>query len=106
MQLSTASGEAGGLTTSAPRVVVVVGEGAEVAVVEEFAFAGGAEDDDDAAYWHNGVCEMVLEKGAKVTHTMIQAQSRGAVHTRATYLTQAEESHYALAEVGVVVVQG
>ena len=102
VQLSTASGDADGLTTSAPRVLIVVGEGAECAVVEEFAFAADeGNDDDDAAYWQNGVCEMVLEKNAKVNHTMIQAQSRKAIHTRTTYLTQAEESHYALAEINL-----
>ena len=67
VQLSTAGGADGGLATSAPRVVVVVGEGAEASIVEEFAFAHPtAPGADAAAYWHNGVCEMVLEKGAKV----------------------------------------
>lgn len=100
VQLSTASG--GDMSTSAPRVVVVLGEGAEASVVEEFAYAHpAAEDADAAAYWHNGVCEMVLERDAKLTHAMVQAQSRGAVHTRATYVTQAERSHYALAEINL-----
>ena len=97
LQLSTTSTD--GMATSAPRVVVTVGEGAEVSVVEEFACAGAG--DADASYWCNGVCEMVLEKEAKVTHTMVQAQSRESVHTRATYLTQAEASTYALAEINV-----
>eukprot|EP00227_Mantoniella_beaufortii_P020361 CAMPEP_0197580608 /NCGR_PEP_ID=MMETSP1326-20131121/4355_1 /TAXON_ID=1155430 /ORGANISM="Genus nov. species nov., Strain RCC2288" /LENGTH=515 /DNA_ID=CAMNT_0043144391 /DNA_START=98 /DNA_END=1645 /DNA_ORIENTATION=+ len=101
VQLSTAAHAAGaaGLSSSAPRVVVVLGEGAEASLVEEFAAAPGVAL--DAPYWHNGVCELVLEKGAKLTHTMVQSQSRAAVHTRATLLTQAEESVYALAEVNL-----
>jgi len=100
VQLSTsASTKDGEMSSSAPRVAVHVGEGASVSIVEEFAAAGGVLA--DGAYWHNGVCELVLEKGAKVTHTMVQAQTRAAVHTRATYLTQAEESEYKLAEINV-----
>lgn len=99
VQLSTsAATKDGEMSSSAPRVAVHVGEGASVSIVEEFAAAGGSED---GAYWHNGVCELVLEKGAKVTHTMVQAQTRAAVHTRATHLTQAEESEYKLAEINV-----
>jgi Fe-S cluster assembly protein SufD len=45
--------------------------------------------------------ECNLYRYTAVTHTMVQAQSRGAVHTRATYLTQAEDSHYALAEINL-----
>ena len=98
VQLSTSNSSTkdGEMSSSAPRVAVHVGEGASVCIVEEFAAAGGSED---GAYWHNGVCELVLEKGAKVTHTMVQAQTRAAVHTRATHLTQAEESEYKLAEI-------
>ena len=100
VQLSTSNSSTkdGEMSSSAPRVAVHVGEGASVSIVEEFAAAGGSED---GAYWHNGVCELVLEKGAKVTHTMVQAQTRAAVHTRATHLTQAEESEYKLAEINV-----
>lgn len=100
VQLSTSNSSTkdGEMSSSAPRVAVHVGEGASVCIVEEFAAAGGSED---GAYWHNGVCELVLEKGAKVTHTMVQAQTRAAVHTRATHLTQAEESEYKLAEINV-----
>ena len=72
---------------------------ARATVVEDFAAAPGSVG--EGAYWHNGVCEMVLGKGAKLTHAMVQAQSRSAVHTRATYLTQAEESEYKLAEINV-----
>ena len=100
VQLSTSNSSTkdGEMSSSAPRVAVHVGEGASVCIVEEFAAAGGSED---GAYWHNGVCELVLEKGAKVTHTMVQAQTRASVHTRATHVTQAEDSEYKLAEINV-----
>lgn len=98
VQLSTGAG-GDAMSASAPRVVVTLGDGAEATVVEDFAAAPGSVG--EGAYWHNGVCEMVLGKGAKLTHAMVQAQSRSAVHTRATYLTQAEESEYKLAEINV-----
>ena len=96
VQLSTASPE--GLAASAPRVVLDAGEGAEVTLVEEFAGAAGFENE---AYWANGVCEIRVGTNARVTHSMVQAQSRRAVHTRATHVTQAERSEYSLAEVNV-----
>ena len=98
VQLSTGAG-GDAMSASAPRVVVTLGDGAEATVVEDFAAAPGSVG--EGAYWHNGVCEMVLGKGANLTHAMVQAQSRSAVHTRATYLTQAEESEYKLAEINV-----
>lgn len=101
VQLSTAypSGDKNeSISASAPRLVVDAGDGAEVALVEEFASAAGAEA---SAYWLNGVCEIRVGKNARVTHSMVQAQSRKAVHTRATHVTQAEESEYSLAEVNV-----
>ena len=97
VQLSTAGGD--GMRASAPRVRVSLGEGAKMTLVEEFAAAPGVAK--DAAYWHNGVCEITLASEASLTHAMVQSQSRAAVHTRGTFLTQAESSAYALAEVNV-----
>ena len=97
VQLSTAGGD--GMRASAPRVRVSLGEGAKMTLVEEFAAAPGVAK--DAAYWHNGVCEIMLASEASLTHAMVQSQSRAAVHTRGTFLTQAESSAYALAEVNV-----
>jgi Fe-S cluster assembly protein SufD len=98
VQLSTALPGDESIATSAPRLVVDVQDGAEVVLVEEFASAAGAEL---SAYWLNGVCEIRVGKNACVTHSVVQAQSRKAVHTRATHVTQAEESTYSLAEVNV-----
>ena len=101
VQLSTAekpSEPSSRMRASAPRVVLDAGEGAEVALVEEFAGAAGFENE---AYWANGVCEIRVGENARVTHSMVQAQSRRAVHTRATHVTQAERSEYSLAEVNV-----
>jgi Fe-S cluster assembly protein SufD len=74
VQLSTTTAAAAAaagtsLPSSAPRVIVVMGEGAKASIVEEFAHVSGANP--AAAYWHNGVCEIVLEKGANVAHTMV-----------------------------------
>lgn len=110
VQLSTAlqSDESARVAASAPRLVLDAGDGAEVALVEEFAPApapgAGAESPSSAPttrYWLNGVCEIRVGKNARVTHSMVQAQSRNAVHTRSTHVTQAEESEYSLAEINV-----
>jgi Fe-S cluster assembly protein SufD len=99
VQLSTAEKGGDGMRASAPRVRVSLGEGAKMTLVEEFAAAPGVAK--DAAYWHNGVCEITLASEASLTHAMVQSQTRAAVHTRGTFLTQAESSAYALAEVNV-----
>jgi len=93
--LSTGASENGVIRVSAPRMTVVVEENAELILVEDFAGEG------EAAYWQNGVCEIVLEKGASLKHSIVQNHGRGAVHTRTTLVTQAEESKYELNEISV-----
>jgi|TARA_B110000967_G_scaffold56952_1_gene58405 Fe-S cluster assembly protein SufD len=97
LQLSTASGE--GCSASAPRLVVDVGQGASLDLVEEFACVTGTGK--QSAYWLNGVCDLTVGANASVKHSMVQNQTRAAVHTRATYVTQGEESEYSLAEISV-----
>lgn len=97
VQLSTAT--KGGCSASAPRVVIDVADGASLELVEEFACVGGTSG--DGGYWLNGVCELVVAAGAHVKHSMVQNQSRAAIHTRATFVTQGTESEYSLAEINV-----
>ena len=81
VQLSTSNSSTkdGEMSSSAPRVAVHVGEGASVCIVEEFAAAGGSED---GAYWHNGVCELVLEGREGDAHDGAGADQGGGAHPR------------------------
>jgi hypothetical protein len=66
-------------------------------VVEEFASAAGG----DAAYFLNAVSELALGPGAKVTHAVVQQQSRRCVHLQSTFVVQAATSDYALTDVAL-----
>jgi len=94
VSLST-SGEDANTRVSAPRVTVVVEEGGELSLVEDFAGEG------EGAYWQNGVCEITLAKGASLKHFLVQNHGRNATHTRTTLVTQEEESKYEVNEVSV-----
>ena len=94
VSLST-SGEDANTRVSAPRVTVVVEEGGELSLVEDFAGEG------EGAYWQNGVCEITLSKGASLKHFLVQNHGRNATHTRTTLVTQEEESKYEVNEVSV-----
>jgi len=93
--LSTGAKDGDVMRVSAPRMTIVVEENAELTVVEDFAGQG------ESAYWQNGVCEIVLEKGASLKHSIVQNHGRNAVHTRTTLVTQAEESKYEVNEISV-----
>ena len=66
-------------------------------MVEEFASAAGG----DAAYFLNAVSELALGPGAKVTHAVVQQQSRRCVHLQSTFVVQAATSDYALTDVAL-----
>lgn len=82
------------LPMSNPRVVVVVEEGGEVGIIEEFV---GKEGND--CYWANSVLEVVIGKGGKVRHSYFQNQSLNAVHIKWTAVRQKTASGYELVEV-------
>lgn len=82
------------LPVSNPRVFVVVEEGGEVDIVEEFM--GG---DQNGCYWANPVLEVVIGEGGKVRHSYVQNQSPCAAHIKWTSVRQEAESNYQLVEV-------
>lgn len=71
------------LPVSNPRVFVLVEEGAEVGIIEEFV---GNEGND--CYWANSVLEVVIGKGGKLKHSYVQNQSFGAAHIKWTAVMQ------------------
>ncbi|KAJ6933105.1 hypothetical protein NC651_008503 [Populus alba x Populus x berolinensis] len=85
--VSVEGGEEGSekLPVSNPRVFVVVEEGGEVGIIEEFV---SKEGNDDKRYWANPVLEVVIGKGAKVRHSYVQSQSLNSAHIKWTAVRQ------------------
>ncbi|KAJ0111591.1 hypothetical protein Patl1_03466 [Pistacia atlantica] len=71
------------LPISNPRVFVLVEEGGEVGIVEEFVGKEG-----NACYWANPVLEVVIGGGGKVRHSYVQSQSLRAAHIKWTTVRQ------------------
>lgn len=65
---------AGAAASVYPRLLIVIGDGAEVTLVESYRGPPGT------AYQYNGVAEIVVGKGAKLTHVKLQAQGADALH--------------------------
>jgi Fe-S cluster assembly protein SufD len=72
-----------------PRVVLLVGAGADVTVLQSFVGAGGARSLTDA------VVEVELGTGARLTVYTLQRQPDDAAHVAHLYVRQAANSHFA-----------
>jgi Fe-S cluster assembly protein SufD len=79
---------AGAAAAIYPRLLVVVGDGAEVTLVESYRGLAGV------AYQYNAVAEIVVGKGAKLTHVMLQAQGADAVHLSNALVELGAEAAY------------
>ncbi|KAI5071914.1 hypothetical protein GOP47_0014165 [Adiantum capillus-veneris] len=77
---------------SSPRLLVFIGKGAEINIVEEFIGEAGK------LYWANAVVEFFIEDEGKVQHNYVQNQARDAVHIKQTCVAQKESSSYELVE--------
>ena len=71
------------MPVSNPRVVVVVEDGGELEIVEEFWGSGG-----DRCYWANAVLDVVVGERAKLRHCYVQRQSLNAAHIKWTSVRQ------------------
>lgn len=80
------------LCVSNPRLVVVLGKGAEMEIVEEFRGAA------NKSYWTNSVLHVSLEEKAKLCHSFVQLQNPCAVHMKWTFVQQGTLSSYKLVE--------
>ncbi|KAJ8774428.1 hypothetical protein K2173_016874 [Erythroxylum novogranatense] len=96
--VSVQGGEKGSkkLPLSNPRVLVVVEEGGEIGIIEEFVSKEGSSD---RYYWANSVLEVVVGERAKVKHSCIQNQSLHSAHMKWTWVRQDTESTYEFVEV-------
>ncbi|NCO03090.1 MAG: Fe-S cluster assembly protein SufD [Alphaproteobacteria bacterium] len=62
----------------APRQIIRVGNKAQVTIIEHHTGGG--------AYWHNGVTQIHIAKGAKVIHYRLQESSHESLHTQNTHV--------------------
>jgi Fe-S cluster assembly protein SufD len=70
------------------RNLVVLEAGAEAVLVEHHRGAAGLP------YWHNGVTEIVLGEGARLTHLKLTEDSAAATHTSLVVVQQGRDSRY------------
>lgn len=71
-----------------PRLLVVVGEGAQASIVEQYASLA------DVLCLNNTVTEIFLQAGASLQHSRLQNESLRTRHLASLYVQQAEGSHY------------
>eukprot|EP01018_Ginkgo_biloba_P037234 Gb_08273 [translate_table: standard] len=84
--------DAQSVCVSSPRLVVLLGKGAEMDIIEEF---GGSAS---KSYWTNSVLDVSIGEHAKLCHTFIQAQPQHAIHVKWTFVQQGTSSSYKLVE--------
>ncbi len=76
-------------TATYPRVLVKVGQGARVSLVESYLSLAAGD-----AYLTNAVVDVVVGANAWVEHTRIQREAESAYHIGLTQVHQARDSHY------------
>ncbi len=77
-------GKAG--TFASPRIVIRLGEGAEVTVLERHSGQG--------AYWHNNLTQIHIGQNAKLRHYRIQDHSADSVYTQTTLVELSRDASY------------
>lgn len=70
----------------APRLIVRLGEGASLTILETHEGRG--------AYWKNGVTQIVLGANAQLRHVRIQDDSAKAIHTQSTQVWLERDATY------------
>ncbi|KAG6571839.1 Protein ABCI7, chloroplastic, partial [Cucurbita argyrosperma subsp. argyrosperma] len=82
------------LAISNPRVLVMVENGGEIEIIEEFL-----SGDQGRSYWANPVLDVVIGSEGRVKHSYIQNQSLNAAHIKWTSVQQESTSAYELVEI-------
>ena len=70
------------------RNLIVLEAGAEAVLVEHYRGL------PNLSYWHNGVTEIVLGEGARLSYITLTEESASATHTGLTVVQQARDSRY------------
>eukprot|EP00271_Cylindrocystis_brebissonii_P015792 TRINITY_DN38809_c0_g1_i1.p1 TRINITY_DN38809_c0_g1~~TRINITY_DN38809_c0_g1_i1.p1 ORF type:complete len:597 (-),score=82.57 TRINITY_DN38809_c0_g1_i1:530-2320(-) len=78
-----------------PRVLIVVGRGSSIEVVEEYVSCG---ERGSKPQWTNSVMEASVGEKGRLRHAIIQSQGRDAYLTRHSIVSQGEASEYSLVE--------
>jgi Fe-S cluster assembly protein SufD len=73
-----------------PRTLVIVEDGAQATVVEDYVCLGG----QDSVYLTNAVTEFVVSANAEAHHYMIERESRGAFNISTLAVNQARDSRF------------
>jgi Fe-S cluster assembly protein SufD len=94
LSLASSSSAATSLAASAPRVLVVLEEGATAEVIEEFS----SINDSQGNYMVTAVTEIELDDRAALKHSYIDLEADGAAHFKTTLVNQGKESQYTLTE--------
>ena len=88
LHLAFLSGAAGGTTVTHPRNLIVMGANARAQLVESFS------GDDEAEYLTNSATELLLERGAQLTHYKIQQEGAAAYHVGNIRVSQRRDSRF------------
>jgi len=81
-------------TVSAPRLLVVLEEGATAEIIEEYS----SINDNQGQYMVTAVAEIELDDRAVLKHGYIELEADGAAHFKTTLVNQGKESKYSLIE--------
>ncbi len=71
-----------------PRVLIVLGEGSQLNVMETYSSLSSAR------YFTNAVSEIVLQAGAVLQHVKVQRDSSQSLHVAASHILQERDSAY------------
>jgi len=81
-------------SVSAPRLLVVLEEGAAAEIIEEYS----SIDDIQGEYMVSAVAEIELDDKAVLKHSYIEIEADSAAHFKTTLVNQGKESQYSLIE--------
>lgn len=85
-------------TASAPRLLVVLEDGACAEIIEEFAPLHASASGPSLCA---AVAEIELDDRATLKHSYVEIEGQGAAHMKATLVNQGQESDYSLTEARV-----
>jgi Fe-S cluster assembly protein SufD len=88
------AGSSGEPTVTFPRTLALVGPGAQCAIVESFAGAGGA-------YFTNAVTEVVAAEGAVVDHYKVQQEGPAAFHVAAMHAQLGHSANFSATSISL-----
>ncbi len=88
LQISLIADPAESRAMTFPRVLLVAEENSSAKVIENFVASG------EGSYFTNSVVELVLEDGARLTHSRLQRESLDGVHVGTTSVELGRGSHY------------